>query len=55
MWHYWSMKKCIQGFGWEDMREGDYLEDPGLDGRIILKWIPRSGMGEHGLDCSSLE
>jgi hypothetical protein len=21
------------------MREGDHLEDPGIDGRIILKWI----------------
>jgi hypothetical protein len=21
------------------MREGDGLEDPGIDGRIILKWI----------------
>jgi hypothetical protein len=27
------------GFWCGDLREGDHLGDPGVDGRIILKWI----------------
>jgi hypothetical protein len=27
------------------------LEDLGLDGKEILKWIIRSGMESNGLDC----
>jgi hypothetical protein len=27
------------GFWWENLREGGHLKDPGIDGRIILKWI----------------
>ena len=29
------------GVWWENLRERLYLEDPGVDGRIILRWIFR--------------
>jgi hypothetical protein len=28
-------------FWWENVREGDHLEDTDVDGRIILRWILR--------------
>ena len=27
------------GFWWGNLREGGHMEDPDIDGRIILKWI----------------
>ena len=35
-------------FWWGNVREGDHLEDLGVDGRLILKWIFKQwgGMGD---------
>jgi hypothetical protein len=38
-----------KGFWLGNLREGDHLEDPGVDGRIILKWIFERWVGGHGL------
>jgi hypothetical protein len=29
------------GFWWENLRERDHLEEPGIKGRIIFRWIFR--------------
>jgi hypothetical protein len=39
-------RDCIPVFGGESLRERDYLEDPGVGGRIILRWI--SGKWDAG-------
>ena len=37
-------------FWWGNLRERDQLGDPGVDGRIILRWIFRKWDGGYGLD-----
>jgi len=36
----WKGEACT-GFWRGNIREGDHLEDPGVDRRIILRWIFR--------------
>ena len=35
------MEEVHTGFRWGNLRETDLLEDPGINGRIILRWIFR--------------
>jgi hypothetical protein len=39
------------GFWWGDLREGDHLGDPRVDGRIILKCIFKKWDGAWGGLC----
>jgi len=43
-------RRGAYGFLVWKMREGDHLEDTGVDGTIILRSVFRKWDGEHGLD-----
>jgi hypothetical protein len=39
-------------FWWGNVRKRDHLVDPGIDGRIILRWIFMKWDVGYGLDLS---
>jgi len=41
MYCVWVRGEAYTGFWWENLTERDHLGDPGIDGRIILRWIFR--------------
>jgi hypothetical protein len=50
---YGGEEGCMQDFSGETWGERDSLKDPGVDERIILKWILQEWSEGHGLDRSS--
>ena len=52
MQHVWGRSVVYRGFWCGNLRERDHLGDPGVDGRIILKWISRKWDCVYGLDRS---
>jgi hypothetical protein len=45
MWYAWETGEARTGFWWRHLREGHQLEELGIDGRIILKWIFKKRVG----------
>ena len=43
-----GMGGACTGFWWENLKEGDRWGDPGVDGRVILRWISRKW--DEGMD-----
>jgi hypothetical protein len=42
--------EAYTGFWWRNLWERDQLGDPGVDGRIIFRWILRKWNVRYGLD-----
>jgi hypothetical protein len=47
--------KAYIGFWWGKLRERDHLEDPGINERIILRWIFRKWNVGHGQERAGSE
>jgi len=45
-------RKVYTGFWWGNLRDRDHLKDPGVNWRIIVRWIFRKWDVGYGLDRS---
>jgi hypothetical protein len=57
MWPVWGRGEVCTGFWWGRLREQDHWGDPGIDGRIILRWTFRKweGVVETGWSGLTIE
>ena len=51
---YGGTGEAYTGIWWGNLRERDHLGDPGIDGRITLRWIFRKWEGVVGTGWSWL-
>jgi hypothetical protein len=54
MQHVWGRGDVHTGIWYRDLRKEDHLGDPGVEGRIISKWIFKKWDGEAGTGLSWL-
>jgi hypothetical protein len=50
MQHLWEKGDVYNGFWWGLMRKKGHLDNLGVDGSIILKWIFKKSDGEARMD-----
>ena len=48
--HRGEREAAYTGFWWGNLTDRDHLEDPSVDGRIILRWVFRKWHVGQGLD-----
>ena len=53
MWHVWVRRGVFIVSWWGNRREGEHFVDLGVEGRIILRLISRTGLWVYGLDWAS--
>jgi hypothetical protein len=47
--YIWGTGEMYARFWWGNLKKREHLENTGVDGRIILRWIFGKWDGEHGL------
>jgi len=52
VWHIQGRGEAYTGFWRRNLRERDHLQDPGINGKIILKWLFKKWDG--GMDWIDL-